>query len=716
MKQSIAKLAKARGKNVIVECVDVQVGNKIDLSYAKVRQKYFDAITSGVYHAILLSPPCSTFSRACWRNFKGPRPVRDFRHPRGLQFLTAIERRKCNLGNTFADFTWEIVGLAAEIDSIAFLAFENPEDLGSIGYGPRKGGRPASMWQWKQFRDLTATGKIDTFAIHQSDFGVKYPKPTRFVWKGTTDLPSCCKKGPPTFDTAGTYLGPLGRTPGQMQHSTGPFLTTGTEQWPPALCSWIATHLMDALETLPTTTADGEIGASSSSGPSSPYPINSPEGPAVLGGFGEPRSCPTVSGTKGFHDGGGLCSPGRWPPERRRHATDPHWDQLRHDMWEMVMDFVGGESRLEKECFHMATKGEKGCKLVADMELRQKLLDLWEKWLTERGLAVEGLCNITPGQPLRLRLLRALLEAAGDPDRGFLRQAEVGLPVGVKTPPHVFEEQVSWPLDKDSVEPALQWVPNYASVSEHLDFAKEKFEEDIAEGMMEKMTVKQFREKFGEDTPVAALAVIVEDETIGKKRMIHDASHGVRVNHRIRCRDKIRAPGAREKKTILRELRERNEVAFSVVGDISKAHRRFKHSADEHGYLACQLEAGSDRRNSDSDIIYVNRVGTFGVSCASYWWTRIAACGIRATHHLLGPLFLLELLLYADDLESIGRDRSGRMGIPLAFVFLAALGFPFKWAKTRGGFRVEWLGMETEYGSYRLGLSAKRANWLGNWL
>ena len=71
---------------------------------------------------------------------------------------------------------------------------------------------------------------------------------------------------------------------------------------------------------------------------------------------------------------------------------------------------------------------------------------------------------------------------------------------------------------------------------------------------MEKMTAKQFREKFG-DTAIAALAVIVEDETVGKKRMIHDASHGVRVNHRIRCRDKIRAPGAREKKTILRELR-----------------------------------------------------------------------------------------------------------------------------------------------------------------
>ena len=186
------------------------------------------------------------------------------------------------------------------------------------------------------------------------------------------------------------------------------------------------------------------------------------------------------------------------------------------------MNSVGSESRLEKECFHMATKGEKGCRLVTDMELRQKLLELWETWLTERGLAVEGLCDITPGQLLRLRLLRAILEAAGGPDRDFLGQAEEGFPVGVKTPlprtPHVFEEQVAWPLDKDVVEPALQWVPNYASVREHLDFAKEKFEEDIAEGMMEKMTSRQYREKVGEDTAVAALAVIVEDETIGNTR------------------------------------------------------------------------------------------------------------------------------------------------------------------------------------------------------
>ena len=34
----------------------------------------------------------------------------------------------------------------------------------------------------------------------------------------------------------------------------------------------------------------------------------------------------------------------------------------------------------------------------------------------------------------------------------------------------------------------------------------------------------------------------------------------------------------------------------------------------------------------------------------------------------------------------------------MSYLLLSVLGYPFKWAKTRGG-RVEWLGMETEYSS-----------------
>ena len=83
------------------------------------------------------------------------------------------------------------------------------------------------------------------------------------------------------------------------------------------------------------------------------------------------------------------------------------------------------------------------------------------------------------------------------------------------------------------------WVPNYGSTQDHRDFAKDKFEEEVREGMMEKMSMEAFVDRYGENRAIAALAVIVEDEDKGKKRLIHDAAHGVRVNHRIRCRDKI---------------------------------------------------------------------------------------------------------------------------------------------------------------------------------
>ena len=62
--------------------------------------------------------------------------------------------------------------------------------------------------------------------------------------------------------------------------------------------------------------------------------------------------------------------------------------------------------------------------------------------------------------------------------------------------------------------------------------------------------------------------------------------------------------------------------------------------------------------------MYVNKVGTFGVSCASYWWTRISAAGMRATHPLLGAEYMLDLLLYADDLESLELGPQGYLASP----------------------------------------------------
>ena len=140
-------------------------------------------------------------------------------------------------------------------------------------------------------------------------------------------------------------------------------------------------------------------------------------------------------------------------------------------MLKLIIAKVGSEEQLEKEAFRMAAGGEQGCSLASDPELQSQLRQLWKEWLEAQDLSEPGLLEVPSGQPLYLRLLRAMLEAAGDPDREFLRQAEDGLPVGILDPlprtPHVFEEQLKWPLENAPWEASLAWVPNYGSVEEH---------------------------------------------------------------------------------------------------------------------------------------------------------------------------------------------------------------------------------------------------------
>ncbi|CAE7852964.1 unnamed protein product, partial [Symbiodinium microadriaticum] len=56
---------------------------------------------------------------------------------------------------------------------------------------------------------------------------------------------------------------------------------------------------------------------------------------------------------------------------------------------------------------------------------------------------------------------------------------------------------------------------------------------------MIRMDEADFWAKYGEEAAISAIAVIVEEGPPVKKRVVHDASHDVLLNHRIRCLDKI---------------------------------------------------------------------------------------------------------------------------------------------------------------------------------
>eukprot|EP00969_Alexandrium_andersonii_P040820 1789817-Alexandrium_andersonii.AAC.1 len=65
---------------------------------------------------------------------------------------------------------------------------------------------------------------------------------------------------------------------------------------------------------------------------------------------------------------------------------------------------------------------------------------------------------------------------------------------------------------------------------------------------MVKYSREDFKKEFAHRA-TASVAVLVAPS--GKRRLVHDGTHKVAVNHRIRCKSKQRMPGPREKNYIL---------------------------------------------------------------------------------------------------------------------------------------------------------------------
>lgn len=151
-----------------MDCFDIKRDAKHDLLDEALRKDLLDRIAAGYYQAVIMSPPCGTWSRAPWANNHGPRPLRSSEHPFRFPWLESWRKTKVEQSNSMVELCLQCITLCIK-HGIHFL-LEHPEDLGATSrYGPHT--RPASIWQLLPIQSRVHHGQAFCGAMFQCTWG-----------------------------------------------------------------------------------------------------------------------------------------------------------------------------------------------------------------------------------------------------------------------------------------------------------------------------------------------------------------------------------------------------------------------------------------------------------------------------------------------------------------------------------------------------------------
>ena len=671
-------------------------------------------------------------------------------------------KAKADTANELVWFSLECLKIVAEEAKHRFcLGFlEHPEDLGIVNPWDQTS-HPASIWKWPEVRALG----FNTLAFHQGSYGADTAKPTRILYN--EGFSSMGTAGWPNLDEAGKYQGPLGamsNPPGVTLMRTGPsedpvFRTSAAAAYPPLMCKAIAECCWKAfLSTSKPTesplpaSGGGSFGGIDDSEDIDGEPLSEgcneempeahdqsiPLGDSVEPGFGDYDEVEDdefgTSAVDGFRppkvgwwgkgsplrtsppnsrfmrDGGGFCSPGRWPPTER---IRPFRAQLVTALLDAALPVPEQEILVLKII------------LGKVLEPPLQMIGFETALQLEKLLADQGFPRREPKpkhQVIDFGLLAVLAEAMGDPDAAVAWECLRGVPIGfeevLNPTPAVWPGKTKWKLDgQDPSKNFSATNANYPSAHLNQEILDEEFKEQRQSGMLKTFTFKEAREKFGERLRIASLAIIPEPSGF---RMIFDATHRVKTNHGIRIPDSEQFPGPADVESAITWDHACSPPSryLSLKSDISKAHKRVPVCEKDWGLQACSKNRPpSNLKDMDSWEIDVNTVGTYGIGSAAWWWGRVGALLLRLIHYLTRVRWGFR---FADDFLFLSAPYPGepRVLVPLFRIFLlfAILQVPIKWSKTSGGTQVDWIGFFFHFENMLHGLSASRSDWIKQWI
>ena len=256
----------------------------------------------------------------------------------------------------------------------------------------------------------------------------------------------------------------------------------------------------------------------------------------------------------------------------------------------------------------------------------------------------------------------------------FAQGVKVGPGTRMPRNPALYKPKKKWRLEQqrdpqnwlleDEAQAGSPWRQNYASLVGFADKVEAVLEDQASRGQV--LTEAEARARFP-NLVVASLGAQRKDKPNGvvSARVPFDGTRGLAVNTRTRIRDQERSPIAAELKRTMRGKTELGQPTFALTTDVSEAHRQVPvHPSDWH-FLGCQV--------TKSSTVYVNTVGTLGITSASYYWNWVGAAVGRISEYVVGKSATTWHVLVADDYHLEAGGEQYRFAL-MAFFIVCAVG------------------------------------------
>ena len=111
----------------------------------------------------------------------------------------------------------------------------------------------------------------------------------------------------------------------------------------------------------------------------------------------------------------------------------------------------------------------------------------------------------------------------------------------------------------------------------------------------------------------------------------------------------------------------RDQMRSPTAGDVRRAMRVLQHAlTDDVSQAHCLVKVAEEGWGLRT--VWLNKVGTFGISSASFHWNRLLGGLGRSEQYILGKIEMMHLV-YVDDLLRLIRNVKGAMDCILLQMF-----------------------------------------------